>query len=79
MLYMADAVLGFYMAKLRYTNLSLAIVHLLELYLMLLTHHRISFLCLFYVHLLLANTLWKTLLRLLKKLLGFIVNMSWLV
>ena len=37
-----DAALVFYMAKLRYTNLSLTIVHLSDQYLTLLIHHRIS-------------------------------------
>ena len=37
-----DAALGFYMANLRYANLSLTIVHLLHQYLTLLIHHRIS-------------------------------------
>ena len=70
------------MTKPRYTNLSLTVFHLLDLYLVLLTHHRINkqiLLCLFHLHQLLTNRLSKTLLRLLKKLLRLIVIMSWLV
>ena len=37
-----DSALGFYMVKLRYTSLSLAIVHLLDQHLSLLTHYRVS-------------------------------------
>ena len=39
---LTDMLPGFYMTKLRYTSLSLTIFHLLDLYLMLLIHHRIS-------------------------------------
>ena len=39
---MLDAVLEFYVVKLTYTNPSLTIAHLLDLYLMLVTHHRKS-------------------------------------
>ena len=37
-----DAALGFYMANLRFTKLSLTTTHLLDQYLTLLTRHRIS-------------------------------------
>ena len=40
--YLFEALLGFYMTKLRYTNLSLKTVYLLNLYLILLTHDYIS-------------------------------------
>ena len=80
-----DDVLGFYMTKLRYTHLSLTIVHLLDLHLMLLTHLPSNKLAKFLVPISSPLTInehtakdccvW----HLLKKLLRLIVNMSWLV